>query len=115
MSQKAIHITGVVILAVLCFLYFEFNTTLYTNIYHNEYTYIHSFMVIFFLIYAIAIAKNPTNIFQPLHIFGIFYLCIFFITPLALINANEADCLGVNIMQSSVYATILVLLAFLFL
>jgi hypothetical protein len=114
MSQKAIHITGVVILAVLCFLYFEFNTTLYTNIYHNEYTYIHSFMVIFFLIYAIAIAKNPTNIFQPLHIFGIFYLCIFFITPLALINANEADCLGVNIMQSSVYATILVLLAFLF-
>lgn len=114
MENKKSHIGALILLCIICYIYFAFNTNHHTLEYLAEYSFLNNSLLVFFVLYVISVFINPKNILQPLHIFAAFYLCIFFITPMVSINANEADCLGINVMGSCKYATIIVLLAFLF-
>lgn len=66
----------------------------------------------FTVIYAIGISKSIDNLFQPLHIYAFFYLCICFLTPCFLMISHEEDCHGVNVMGGCIPGTIYVILAF---
>lgn len=109
---KIKFIIGVIVFTFLVYLYFINNFSLKAQIFKEEYYAILHLMLVFMTTYCIAIAKNPHNILQPLHIYTAFHLCIFFITPLALVNAGEAYCWGTNVMVNSIYATILVIIGY---
>ena len=80
--------------------------------YQIEFNVIIGCMFVFGLIYSFAISQSVSNLFQPIHILAFFYLCIFFLTPLFMINAHEEDCHGTNIMGGCIKGTIIVLIAF---
>lgn len=69
-------------------------------------------MLVFTWIYSIAIKKSINNLFQPLHIYAFFYLCICFLTPCFMMIAHEEDCHGTNIMGGCVIGTVWVVVAF---
>lgn len=69
-------------------------------------------MIVFTIIYILGINKSVSNLFQPLHIYAFFYLCICFLTPCFMMIAHEEDCHGVNIMGGCIPGTIYVIFAF---
>lgn len=69
-------------------------------------------MAVFTATYAVGINKSVNNLFQPLHIYAFFYLCICFLTPCFMMIAHEEDCHGVNVMNGCIPGTIYVILAF---
>ncbi len=96
-----------------------FLTALYflsQNLMSSEFWFDYNFLVVsllvFVAIYSFGICKSINNLFQPLHIYAFFYICICFLTPCFMILAHEEDCHGVNIMGGCVRGTVYVLIAF---
>ena len=69
-------------------------------------------LIVFTGIYCFGISSSINNLFQPLHIYAFFYICIFFLTPCYMILAHEEDCHGVDIMDGCISGTIYVIIAF---
>lgn len=111
MSKKALIFIVMLIVSAFCLYFIDADSPTQQK-YQTEYNVIIGSMFVFGLIYSFAISRSVSNLFQPLHILAFFYLCIFFITPLFLINAHKEDCCGVNVMGGCIEGTFLVLLAF---
>lgn len=109
--KKSSLIIFVCTLILLTALYF-----LSQNLTSSEFLFDYNFLIvsllIFIAIYSFGIYKSINNLFQPLHIYAFFYICICFLTPCFMILAHEEDCHGVNIMGGCVRGTIYVLIAF---
>lgn len=112
-KQKVYFILGVIGLSLFLFGYFSLFQTSLAYKYDYQYTTIKYLMLVYLAIYCIAVKKNPYNILQPLHVYTAFHFCIFFLTPLVLVNVGKAKCVGVEVMNSAVYATVLVILGYL--
>lgn len=98
---------------ILSFVFhFLSQTSLVRSNFEGEYKFVMVGMVFFTGIYAIGIYKSVNNLFQPLHIYAFFYLCICFLTPCFMMIAHEEDCHGTNIMGGCIYGTVLVIVAF---
>lgn len=59
-------------------------------------------------------SEEEIDIFHPIHLITITYLCIFVFTPLILINQGRAYCWGVNVMLGCAKATIVFNLSYTF-
>jgi len=83
--------------------------------YREEYYCLISCYEIVLITYFFLVKKKDFDMFHPYHIFFVFYLCIFFYTPLLLIDAkNELLCGLVNVMGGCVKGTIIATFALIF-
>lgn len=62
------------------------------------------------LVYYKTINPCRFDFFHPIHVYMVFYICIFFVTPIFLIDIGEERCMGVDIMSGCIKATFIVLL-----
>ena len=76
--------------------------------YPSDYIFITVSFVAVLFAYLITIIKNPFNFFDSIHLYTAFYLLIFFVTPLVLINLGQTTCFGVYIMGSAKKTTFIV-------
>lgn len=67
-----------------------------------------SFLFVCLLYCYILTYNGKTEVFHPIHIYFIFYILIFFLTPRILIHLNDTLCGGVNVMGGCVKATFIV-------
>lgn len=109
--KKSSLIIFVCALITLAALYFMSQNTM-TPSFRFDYHFLVASLLIFVGIYSFGIYKSINNLFQPLHIYAFFYICICFLTPCFMILAHEEDCHGVNVMNGCVPGTIYVILAF---
>lgn len=101
-----------IVSVISCFaFYFAFQDDVISR-YRFDYGFLIASMLGFTGIYAIGISKSINNLFQPLHIYAFFYLCICFLTPCFMILAHEDDCHGTYIMGGCFMGTIYVIVAF---
>lgn len=56
--------------------------------------------------------EKEIDIFHPIHLVTIIYLCIFIFTPLILINQGKGNCWGVNVMKGCIKATLILNLSY---
>lgn len=108
-SSLIVFVCSLSLLAVLYFL----SQDLFISEFRFEYNFLVISLVIFIGIYSFGIYKSINNLFQPLHIYAFFYICICFLTPCFMILAHEEDCHGVNVMRGCIPGTIYVIIAFL--
>lgn len=80
----------------------------------HQYEYERNLICIMFggamFVYYNTIRSCRFDFFHPIHIYMFFYICIFFITPIFLIDIGEEKCMGVDIMSGCIKATFIVLL-----
>lgn len=110
MTKKSL-IVFVCILISFAVFYFLSQDLVMTE-FRFEYNFLIASLVIFTGIYSFGIFKSINNLFQPLHIYAFFYICICFLTPCFMLLAHEEDCHGVNVMNGCVPGTVYVILAF---
>lgn len=102
-----------VVVIILAFVsYFLGQANFVRSIFVNDYYFVIISMIIFTVIYIIGIKKTINNLFQPLHIYAFFYICICFLTPCFMMIAHEDDCHGSYIMDGCIYGTVMVIIAF---
>lgn len=111
MNKFLLYVISLLIFLFVIYIFGDF-TNFSLKCYQSDVITLICGLVIFLISYCIAVYRSPNNLLQPLHIVFFFYLCIFFLTPLFMIKANEADCHDVNVMKGCKYGTFLVIIAF---
>lgn len=109
MDKIRLNIAFLIILAisVMCFI------PLRSYQYGEEKSWLICLYVISFSLYWFTCNKLQFDFFHPIHIYFVFYLFIFFITPLFLIDAQDTFCVDDNVMGACIKATIIVVFALL--
>lgn len=97
------------IISLLLFFYFVNDTYIF-----ETRLIIFSFAYLAILYLATISKEKEIDIFHPIHLVTITYLCIFIFTPLLLINQGRANCWGVNVMLGCTKATIVFNLSYTF-
>lgn len=110
--RKKTLIVFIVSLILIFALYFQSQAYLIRPQFTTDFYVVIMAMALFVIIYAVGISKSINNLFQPLHIYAFFYLCICFLTPCFMMIAHEEDCHGVDVMGGCIQGTIYVILAF---
>lgn len=110
MQNKFFHFYFAIGGIILIF-YFLFNINSLT-IYTKEYYFLCGGLTIALILYSYVMHHSKKiDFFHPYHIFFVFYICIFFITPLILINEQRTTCVGKDIMGGCIPGTIFTILA----
>lgn len=110
--NKNTLITFIAVVLLSFFFYFQGQINFVRSQYREDYYFIMVSMLLFMVFYIIGIKKSMNNLFQPLHIYAFFYLCICFLTPCFMVIAHEEDCHGTNIMGGCMSGTVIVIIAF---
>jgi len=80
----------------------------------HQYEYERNLVCILFgitmFVYYNTISSYQFDFFHPIHVYMVFYICIFFVTPIFLIDIGEERCMGVDVMSGCIKATFIVLL-----
>lgn len=101
------------LLAIFIILFFMLTTNSQTILYQFEYYFLLLSFCIVYVCYILVVSQSRFDFFHSIHIYVVFYICIFFLTPLSLINVGRTSSFGVNIMGGCIDATVIVVLSLL--